>query len=287
MARDLKKPAARQRADFRTAEACEQFDAPLSVAPAGSRGADQHQLRGMRWMPGGVSQRHHAAERGPKNDRPDDTQHLAKRTHIVAPLREIPAFARTILASAVAAMIQIDDLNDVSQTRVGGPVDRVIRAGPAMKHQQGRLLPHHRTVRYQLCAFDIEEEPNSIDENMHGPASLIDQRGAPAFVGLDIRTKPYRPRPGSITDASHIFGVLPLNVVRFDLINVVVRPQCPPGFIKSSALSRRSRYWRCARRPRRNPMTRKCAYNSSRITCGSSPGRMRSCSTATGNSKTA
>jgi hypothetical protein len=28
----------------------------------------------------------------------------------------------------------------------------------------------HRTVQHQLGAFDVEEQPHSVDEDMHGPA---------------------------------------------------------------------------------------------------------------------
>jgi hypothetical protein len=37
-------------------------------------------------------------------------------------------------------MIQVDDLSDVSQRRVGGLIDRVVEAGAAMQEQQGRLF---------------------------------------------------------------------------------------------------------------------------------------------------
>ena len=111
----LQKAAPRQRADFRAAEAFEQLDAPLEMVAAGGRGADQDQLRRMRRMAGGVGQRHHAAERGAEHDRIDDAERLAECAHVVAPLRQIPALARAVLAAAVAAMVEIDDLGDVGQ----------------------------------------------------------------------------------------------------------------------------------------------------------------------------
>src|SRR6266436_8692014 len=97
-----------------------------------------------------------------------DAEGIAECAYVVAPLLQVPAFARTILASAIASMIQIDDLRDIGQGRVGGLVDRMVEAGPAVKQEQCRLFPHHGTVRDQLRALDVEEQPNPIDADMHG-----------------------------------------------------------------------------------------------------------------------
>jgi hypothetical protein len=69
-------------------------------------------------------------------------------------------------------MIEVDDLSDVGQRRIGGLVDRVVEAGAAMQEQQGRLFPHGGTVGHQLRTFDIEEQPHPVDEYMHGQISL-------------------------------------------------------------------------------------------------------------------
>ena len=81
-------------------------------------------------MAGGVGQRNHAAERRAEHDRIDDAERVAEGAHVVTPLRQIPALPRAILAAAVAAVVEIDDLGDVGQGRVGGPVDRMVGAWP-------------------------------------------------------------------------------------------------------------------------------------------------------------
>jgi hypothetical protein len=120
-------------------------------------------------MARGVRQRDHAAERGAKHDWTGNSQSVAERPDVIAPLRQIPALARTILAAAIAAMVEIDDLGDIGQARIGWPVDRVVGAGSAMQHEQCRLFPHHGTVRDQPCALDVEEQPHAVDEHIHGP----------------------------------------------------------------------------------------------------------------------
>ena len=116
MTLNLQETTARQRADFRAAEAFEQRHAALAILASGGFGRDQHQLGGVIRMARGVGQRDHAAERRAEHDRAGDAQHIAERAHVVAPLRQVPAFPGTILASAVAAMIEIDDLGDISQS---------------------------------------------------------------------------------------------------------------------------------------------------------------------------
>jgi len=123
-------------------------------------------------MAGGVGQRNHAAERGAEHDRIDDAERITERAHVVAPLRQIPALPGAILAATVAAVVEIDDLGDVGQGRVGGPVDRVVGAGPAMQHQQDRLFPHRRAVGDEFHAFDIEEQPHPVHRYVHEQGSL-------------------------------------------------------------------------------------------------------------------
>jgi hypothetical protein len=119
-------------------------------------------------MARGVSQRDHAAERGAEHDRIGDAEGIAECAYVVAPLLQVPAFARTILASAIASMIEIDDLRDIGQGRVGGLVDRMVEAGAAVEEQQCRFFPHDRTIWDELRALDIEEQPHPVDEHMHG-----------------------------------------------------------------------------------------------------------------------
>ena len=295
MALDLQEPAARQGADFRAAKAFEQRHAPVSMRASGGLGADQHQLGGVGRMARGVSQRDHAAERRAQHDRIDDAQGVAERAHVVAPLRQVPALPGTVLAAAIAAMVEIDDLGDVRQGRVGRLVDRVVGAGAAMEHQQGRLFPHGGTVRDQLRALDIEEQPHTVDEHMHGLGSL--RQVCEMAVGprrLLVSSWILNHTAGNqrrIWDASHIFGVLRLSMCSaFD-----VTP------ISSSGQNVIQISWNYPRRGdrrdagalfagrSRNPMMpiRKCEFSSLRISCGNSPARTRSCNTATGSSKIA
>ena len=123
-------------------------------------------------MAGGIGQRNHAAERRAEHDRVDDAERVAERAHVVTPLRQIPALPRAILAAAVATVVEIDDLGDVSQGGIGRPVDRMVGAGTAMKHQQHRLFPHDRPVRNQLRALDIEEQPHPVHGYVHERLSI-------------------------------------------------------------------------------------------------------------------
>ena len=123
-------------------------------------------------MARGVGQRNHAAERRAEHDRIDDAERVAERAHVIAPLRQIPALARAVLAAAVAAMVEIDDLGDIGQGGVGRPVDRMVGAGAAMQHQQHRLFPHHRAVGDEFRALDIEEQPHPVHRYVHERVSL-------------------------------------------------------------------------------------------------------------------
>ena len=108
-------------------------------------------------MARGIGQRDHPAERRAKHDRVDDAKCVAERAHVVAPLRQLPGLSRTVLAAAVAAVVEIDNLGDIGQGGVGRFVNRMVEAGAAMEQEEGRLFPHHRPVRNQLRALDIEE----------------------------------------------------------------------------------------------------------------------------------
>jgi hypothetical protein len=120
----------------------------------------------------GVGQGNHAAERGAQHDRIDNAERVAECAHIVAPLRQVPALAWAVLAAAIAAMVEIDDLGDIGQGRIGRPVDRVVEAGSAMQHQQHRLFPHHWAVGQQFRAFDIEKQPHPVHGYVHRPDPL-------------------------------------------------------------------------------------------------------------------
>ena len=125
------------------------------------------------------------------------------------------------------------------------------------------------------------------------PASLRIGGSIRLVRPLDCFARDIRPcgmrRTADVTQ-SHFWRTPSLNVLRFRCqVEYVVRPQCHPDFIKLRARRPCSPCWRCPHRRQRNPMTstRKCEFSSSRISCGSSPARMRSCNTATGSSKIA
>ena len=93
-------------------------------------------------MAGGVGEGDHAAERCAKDDRSDDAEVVAKRAHVIAPLRQVPALARSVLAAPVAAMIEIDDLRGIGQRRVGRTIDGVIGTRTSVQHQQ--IIAKHK-----------------------------------------------------------------------------------------------------------------------------------------------
>src|SRR5260370_14846195 len=109
-------------------------------------------------MARGVRQRHHTAKRYAEDDRIHDAERVAERAYVVAPLRQVPAFPPTILASAIASMIQVDNLSDVRQDRVGGLVDRMVEAGATMKHEQFGPFPHSGPVLHQLRTLHIYKQ---------------------------------------------------------------------------------------------------------------------------------
>ena len=174
---DLQETPPRQRADFGPAKALEQLDAPLRIGAADRLGADQNEFRRVIRMARRVGHRDHAAERGSQHDRIDDAERIAEGADVVAPLRERPALPRPVLAAAVAAMIEIDDLGDVRQGRIGRAVDRMVGAGTAMQQQQCRLFPHDGPVGHELRALDIEEQPYPVHRHVHGAAPFMLMNG--------------------------------------------------------------------------------------------------------------
>src|SRR6516165_6592164 len=57
----------------------------------------------------------------------------------------LPGVGVVATTAAVAAVIEVNDLSDVDQRRECGLVERVVRAGTAMKEKESWLLPHART----------------------------------------------------------------------------------------------------------------------------------------------
>ena len=107
-----------------------------------------------------IRHRDHPAERDAEHDRALDLQRLAKRAHIVAPLREIPFRRIAVIAAAVPAMVEIDDLRSLREPREVGLEVRMVEARAAMQQDDRRHLAHLRAVGPQLRAFHIEEQSN-------------------------------------------------------------------------------------------------------------------------------
>lgn len=80
-------------------------------------------------MTDGVRERHHPAERLAHHDRLLDLESLAERRHVVAPLLEAPALARTRVAPPVAAMVEVDHLRNVREPGEEVPVAGMVDAG--------------------------------------------------------------------------------------------------------------------------------------------------------------
>jgi hypothetical protein len=179
MAADFQEAAAGKRTNLRAAEALEQFDSPLRIGSTDGLGADEDQLCGVFRVTRGIGERNHAAEGGTQHDWVDDTERFTEHPNIITPLRQIPALPRSVAAAAIAAMVEIDNLDDIGQSRVSRSVDGMVGTGASMQHQQGRLFPHDRPVGHELAALDIEEQADPIHGHVHGPISFILMNGRP------------------------------------------------------------------------------------------------------------
>ncbi len=105
-----------------------------------------------------VRHRDHPAERQAEHDRALDLQRLAKRAHVVAPLREIPFRRIAAIAAPVAAMVEIHDLRGLREPREVGLEVRMVEARAAVQQDNRRHLAHLRAVGPQLRAFNVEEQ---------------------------------------------------------------------------------------------------------------------------------
>ena len=114
-----------------------------------------------------VGLRHEAAERMPPHDRPLDAERIAQALHVVAPLRERPGALVVAAAAPVAAVVVVDHLRDVGETREGRLEQRMVEARSAMQQHQSRLLAQSRAVGHQTRTLDIEIEPDAIDLDEH------------------------------------------------------------------------------------------------------------------------
>ena len=72
-----------------------------------------------------------------------------------------------MFTAAVAPVVQVNQLSHIAQGRPLGAVVGMVSARAAMQEQHRRALAHAGPVRHQLRPFNIEEELNAIDKNMH------------------------------------------------------------------------------------------------------------------------
>src|SRR5277367_4370490 len=120
LSRRILKESSRCRAGLRSAQPFEDFNLYRLHAWRCGRAA-KNQLGGMIRMAQRVGHRDVTAERHAHDDGPFYLERIAQGLHVIAPLREFPlrgVFAP--IAAAVAAMIEVDDLRDVRELRVGG-----------------------------------------------------------------------------------------------------------------------------------------------------------------------
>src|SRR6266568_3102068 len=156
-----------QSAHFRSAEALEERHPPLAMRASGGLRAYEDQFGGVLRMACRIGHGDGAPKRNPQDHRMRDTQRVTERAYVVTPLRQAPGLSRAELAPAISTMVEIDDLRHVRESSQGGLVDRMVEAGPAVKEDKSRLLPHGATIRHQAGALDVEEESHSIHEDVH------------------------------------------------------------------------------------------------------------------------
>ncbi len=81
-----------------------------------------------------ISHRDVATEGHAHDDWPFYLQRVAQRLHVISPLREFPSGGVVApVAAAVAAMVEINDLRDAGEARVGGLEDGMIGARTAVQ----------------------------------------------------------------------------------------------------------------------------------------------------------
>src|SRR5262245_16957420 len=154
--------AAGHGANFWASQFLEHRDLSVFVRAANGFSADQDQFAGMRWVARRIGHCDLASEGGSQDNRVLDAERVAEGADIITPLRQ-----RASVATAVATVIQVDDLGAISQARVGRLVNREKKAGAAMQEQQCRLLSHYRPVRYEARTLNVKEGPCAIYEYAH------------------------------------------------------------------------------------------------------------------------
>nr|WP_244496521.1 hypothetical protein [Methylobacterium indicum] len=161
---------------LRTAQAAEHREHRRTIDLGG--GAHQGKLARMVGMARRIRLGDEPAPRHPEHDRPDETEGIAQALHVVAPLGERPGGAVTVLAPAVAALIDIDHLRHVAQAGEQGLEAAMVEARTAMEEKQGRLLPHGVALGHQPGILHVDEQANAVDGDEQG--NLRSQSGGSA-----------------------------------------------------------------------------------------------------------
>ena len=130
-------------------------------------------------MAGRVGLRHEPAEGHAVDDRLLDAQRVAEHPHIVAPLRQIPVGRVSVLAAAIAAVVEVDDLCDVGEGRERRLEKAVVEARPPMQQQDGGPLAHRRPIRHEAKAFHIEIQAYAVHADKHGEFSRGTRQSTP------------------------------------------------------------------------------------------------------------
>ncbi len=81
------------------------------------RGADQGEFAGVLWVVDGVGHGHSATERRAVDDGILNLQRLAEGKHVVGPLAQGPGVWGSAVASAIAAVVQVDHLCNIRKLR--------------------------------------------------------------------------------------------------------------------------------------------------------------------------
>jgi len=127
------------RARMRATEALERSEHRGKVDAR--RGARQNQFRRMIRVAGGVGLRDKSPERAAVDNRPLDPEYVAKPLNVVAPLSEVPGRRVATLAAPVAAMVEIDDLDDIRQHGECRFVHRVVKTRSPVQENEFILGP--------------------------------------------------------------------------------------------------------------------------------------------------
>jgi hypothetical protein len=116
----------------------------------------------------------YAAERLSEDHRPFELERLAELDDVLHPAVEIPLCSIVAVAPPLPTVIEQNELRDIGQRRERVREPRVVEAGAAVQKQQRRPLAHGWTVRDELRADHLEEDPRAVAQrNPHSSATSL------------------------------------------------------------------------------------------------------------------